>query len=204
MKTNSEIRTLALDSLKGRWWEAIIVVIAFLAMGVASAIISGGQNASLVRSLFGMVIQTFIFIPLGFAAYNAYRSYTMHQSDEVLVPMISECKSNYGKYLLTGILLGIVMIIGFLLFIIPGIILDLGFCMFPFIIKDNPELGVIDVLKKSWQMTKGYKGWLFLMELGFALWLILGIFTLGIAYFWLIPYIYCTIGQFYEELKANA
>jgi uncharacterized membrane protein len=44
---------------------------------------------------------------------------------------------------------------------------------------------------------------LFILYLTFIGWGILCIFTLGIGYFWLVPYINASLAGYYEEVKAD-
>ena len=113
------------------------------------------------------------------------------------VTAMSAEASDMSSYLLMGILVGI----GLLLFFVPGLILALAYALSFFILKDNPELSAVEVLKKSRMMMRGHKFDLFWLELSFIGWIILGIITLGIGYIWLIPYMYETISVFYEDVK---
>jgi uncharacterized membrane protein len=61
----------------------------------------------------------------------------------------------------------------------------------------------MDALRRSKDLTKGYKGRLFGLYLSFIGWAILCIFTLGIGYLWLVPYIKVAEANFYEGLKAE-
>lgn len=90
-----------------------------------------------------------------------------------------------------------------LLFIIPGIIASLSYSMVYFIALDNLELSALDVIRKSKEMMRGHKGEYFVLGLSFIGWGILGIFTLGILYLWLIPYMQVTMANFYNELKET-
>lgn len=50
-------------------------------------------------------------------------------------------------------------------------------------------------------MMNGYKLEFFILKLSFLGWIILGIFTFGILYLWLIPYMNVTEANFYNEIK---
>ena len=52
-------------------------------------------------------------------------------------------------------------------------------------------------------MMKGHKGELFVLGLSFIPWILLGCITLGIAFFWVGPYMCLTYANFYEELKKQ-
>ena len=50
---------------------------------------------------------------------------------------------------------------------------------------------------------KGNKWRYFLLALSFLGWILLGILTLGIGFFWITPYIETTIAAFYNDIKAQ-
>ncbi len=57
-----------------------------------------------------------------------------------------------------------------MLFIIPGIIAAYRYSMAVFIMLERPELSIMDCLRESKEMTRGFKGKLFLLDLSFILW----------------------------------
>ena len=73
-----------------------------------------------------------------------------------------------------------------------------------YILADNPGMGIMDVIKASWNMMKGHKWELFVLDLSFIGWILLDILTLGIlGLFYVNPYIFSTHAAFYEALKAE-
>lgn len=70
----------------------------------------------------------------------------------------------FGPMLVASIAGSIVILIGYLLCIVPGIIVALGVCLYPYLIVDQTMPGV-DALKRSWEMTKGHKMTFFLFGL---------------------------------------
>lgn len=92
-----------------------------------------------------------------------------------------------------------------LLFVIPGLIKGLAYSMTPYLLNDNPDLPSKRVLEISDQMTKGYKGDLFLLQLSFIGWRLLGVLTLGILnVVYVSPYYDLTMAGVYEHLKQLA
>ena len=74
--------------------------------------------------------------------------------------------------------------------------------MTPFILYDNAEMRT-KAIDLSMKMMKGHKMDLFILYLTFTGWGILCIFTLGIGYFWFVPYMNASLAEFYEEVKAD-
>ena len=75
--------------------------------------------------------------------------------------------------------------------------------MVPYILRDRPELSADETIGLSEQMMRGHKTELFGLYLSFAGWFILSIFTFGIGFFFLAPYVRTAVADFYEDLKAG-
>ena len=107
------------------------------------------------------------------------------------------------KPILIMLLLVTAIFLGFILFIIPGIILALMYSQVFFILADDPDVGVIEAFNKSNKMMKNKKGQLFMLNLEAFFYFILGVFTLFIWWVWLIPRYSIAYAGFYEELKKE-
>ena len=75
--------------------------------------------------------------------------------------------------------------------------------MVTFIVIDTDTSGS-DSLRKSREMMKGYKMDYFIFQLSFIGWHILAVFTLGILYIWLVPYITVAETIYYDKLKEKS
>lgn len=60
-----------------------------------------------------------------------------------------------------------------------------------------------EALRESKIIMKGHKWELFVIHLSFILWEILGVFTLGIAYIYILPYMSATVANFYQKIKRQ-
>ena len=89
-----------------------------------------------------------------------------------------------------------------LLLIIPGIVKAYSYSMCFYILVDNPDMGIREALNESKRITHGYKMDLFILDLSFLGWAILSVLTLGIGFFWLIPYMQVTMGNVYRRLVS--
>ena len=101
------------------------------------------------------------------------------------------------------IVLSIAILLGFILLIIPGIILALMYSQVFFILADDPDIGVIEAFNLSEKMMRNYKWQLFMLNLEAVLFFIAGIFTLFIWWVWLLPRYSIAYAGFYEELKKE-
>jgi uncharacterized membrane protein len=66
---------------------------------------------------------------------------------------------------------------------------------------DDPEIGIIDALKDSWELMDGHKFDYFILWLRFIGWMLLCIFTLGVGFFFLNPYMQVTFAKFYNSIR---
>lgn len=92
----------------------------------------------------------------------------------------------------------------FLLLIIPGIIKHYAYRMVPYILADNPEINASRAIQLSEEMTRGQKFDMFILDLSFLGWYLLGVLAFGIGIYFVNPYVYATQAQLYITLKAEA
>ncbi len=79
-------------------------------------------------------------------------------------------------------------------------ILSAGLMPVLFLILDHPELSVGKLWKTAWNLMKGNKIKLLLMQFSFFGWLLLCMFTFGIGMLFLTPYMYVSECTFYNQL----
>ena len=86
---------------------------------------------------------------------------------------------------------------------IPYYVKYYSYSMTEYIMTDNLEIKNNEAIEMSMRMMQGKKEKLFMLDLSFIGWAILAVLTLGIGFFFLIPYWYTTRAAFYENLKAE-
>ena len=62
-------------------------------------------------------------------------------------------------------------------------------------------MSIMEILRESKRLTYGYKADIFLFGLSFLGWYLLSVFTMGIAFIYVIPYTLVASAMYYEELK---
>ncbi|MEK3885652.1 DUF975 family protein [Paenibacillus sp. PL2-23] len=92
----------------------------------------------------------------------------------------------------------------FLLLYIPGIVKSYAYSLVPFILADNPNIGYKRAVDLSNRMTRGHKFRIFVLDLSFVGWILLGVLALFIGVLFVIPYIYSTKAELYLELRQEA
>jgi hypothetical protein len=92
----------------------------------------------------------------------------------------------------------------FLLLIIPGIVKAYAYRMVPYILADNPNIGSGRAIELSNRMTDGHKLDMFVLDLSFIGWYLLGTLALGIGVLFVMPYENATNAELYLVLRNNA
>lgn len=105
------------------------------------------------------------------------------------------------KLIAVSLLVGLLVGIGFALFLVPGIILMMMWSQASFIMMENPELGVLDAMKKSSEMMKGYKMDLFMFHLSYIGHYLLVMITFGLWLIYFMPLIEVAKVNYYKHLK---
>ncbi len=221
MQTSSSYRALARESLQGRWGNAATATfIYFVAAmvcytpGIPSSIHSsycslyGTMTATSwwTESLNGLcvVLSVLIVAPLSYALLNACLQMVRGNGQSMTSNMWGNLKGGYLSYLTAGVVVMFLeSLLGLVTLGIGAVILSYAYRMVPFLLNDYPEMSIKDALKTSRQMMKGQKWNLFVLDMSFIGWYLLGIITLCIGYLWIMPYQYVAVAHFYEDLKAE-
>ena len=95
----------------------------------------------------------------------------------------------------------LIVFLGLILLVVPGIILGLMYSQIFFILADDPDIGVIEAFNLSNKMMKNNMWQFFMLNLEALLYFIAGVFTLLIWWIWLLPRYSIAYAGFYEELK---
>lgn len=224
---NKVIKSNARDFIRGRlwmFWSVLLVVgiIESLANSLPqwifgdrlsniSDIIAGNPDnipKEISSSVFGWyyvlnVLITIVLIPLNIGVAQNVLAWSRGEDVnkwKVLFGGFNSAKI-FFKQVGVVVLNTILCALWAILLIVPGIIKGLAYSMYPYVLRDEPDLSVWQTLKKSEAIMKGYKGKLFLLYLSFVGWFILGAFTFGILYIWLTPYVITSTVKFYDDVR---
>jgi uncharacterized membrane protein len=107
------------------------------------------------------------------------------------------------KYLVASIVQGIITLVGFILLIIPGIIFSVRLQFINYLIVDK-NLGPIDAIKTSWNITRGNTWNLFFFGILIGLINILGLLCLVIGLFITVPLSMLASASVYRKLLLQS
>ncbi|MFC2127177.1 DUF975 family protein [Bacteroidota bacterium] len=195
MKTNNEIMQDALNTLRGKWGLAVGTYLVVILVSAAIQVIAERAPLASVGSI---IIGGPLALGIAIFALSIAR-----EKEDTRFEQLFEGFQNFVTALTAYLLMILFIFLWTLLLIIPGLIAAISYSMTFFILADNPEMAPLEALNTSKNMMYGYKmkyAGILLRIFGLA---ILCIFTLGIGFLFLAPYIQVLNALFYEEIKNN-
>lgn len=195
-----EIKNYAKEKLSGNLgsiWKILIIALGIsLATGIVFGILFNNMDADILDSLLGILM-----MPLGIGTTAFFVSLIENENFEA--KDLFKYYHDFVKVIGVTILMGLIVMLGYICFIIPGIILTLSYSLVPIILIKKPELGIVETLKYSREKMQGHKLDTFVLGLSFIGWAILGTLTFGILYIWLYPYMQFTFTKFYLNILGE-
>lgn len=188
---NTVILQKSREALKGKWGTAIATFLIY--MLISSSAGSIGK--------YGSILSLIIAGPLALGAANF--SLTLSRGGNPNLELLFLGFNRFSTALLTYLLMIVIVALWSILLIIPGIIAALSYSLAFYILSDEPTLTATEALAKSKKLMNGYKLKLFYLCLRFLLLALLCILTLGIGFFWLVPYIHITMAMFYTDIRST-
>ena len=194
MFNRDEFKTAAKSKLKGNW--GVMVAIFFIYMVIESIVQYFGNDKGFLFSIGVVIITAPIYLSVAKISLDISTGESKPKVSQILYGF-----TNVIKAISIYAIITIMSTIGMIFLIVPGIIIALMFSQAIYVLADNPEIGIIEALKESVKITKGYKWEIFVLQLSFLGLIILGIITLGIGLLWVMPYMQVTMAESYIYLK---
>ena len=227
MWTREYLKTRAKAVLNECYWRAFLVSILLIVFGAESSGGSSGRgsgngsgsgffgNPQYLETLLGVLAFAALALVLIFA-FRVFLGYAMEVGARKFFVRAAYHDASLGylgysfsgdKYLdivKTMLLKGVYNFLWFLLLIIPGIVKSYAYSMVPYILTDNPNIGASRAIELSNQMTEGHKFDIFVLELSFIGWYLLGLILFIVGTFFVHPYVNATKAELYLALRENA
>lgn len=220
MWSRAELKYRAKEVLRGIYWKAFLVslVIAF-ATGSGGGSGRGSNNNGTFHNINPRLLLTVILGAMGvvlfFLAIRIFLGYPLEvggrrffiksarYEDNTKCFSYAFWSENYRHIIPTMLLRGIYIFLWTLLLIIPGIVASYAYSMVPYILAEQPNIGAKEALRISNQMTRGHKLDMFILDLSFFGWYLLGALALGIGTLFVLPYDYATKAELYLVLSGS-
>ena len=196
---NKQIMKEAQESLKGKWGISIAACLIAGAIAIMITILGGYL---INEDWGGNILSLFITPPIGVGLALFFLN--VHDGNKLEINTIfNPFKEVWINSVLAYFMMVVIISIGFILLVIPGIIATLMFSQVLYIIAEDNKIDPYNALVKSKKMMEGNKWKLFKILLRILLLAIVCILTLGIGFIWLAPYQNAVYSKFYKVVKEG-
>lgn len=191
------------ETFKKRPWILIGgSVLAIMVSIVSSSILNPGNEGN--PGLLGMLM-ALASIVIGMLVEMGLVTFALRAHDSIDGVKVSDLwnPAPFWRYVAGQILVGLTVIAGLILLVVPGIILALGLVFSSYLIVDKNK-GPVEAMKESWRITKGHKWELFLFVLAIAGLNVIGFFLLLVGLLVTIPVTMLALVHAYRKLEHAA
>lgn len=232
MWTRVDLKTRAKAVLKLAYWKAFLVSLILMFVGADGG--SGGSSGGRSGRKYGNDVSDYFssspdnfeifmnwaiiisLIVLAFILFRILIGYAVEVGGRLFFKQAAQMDVNLGylgfafkndrfkDVVVTMLYKGVLNFLWYLLLIIPGIVKAYAYSMVPYILADNPNIGHKRAVELSMQMTEGHKFDMFVLDLSFIGWYLLGSLLFFIGTFFVRPYDDATKAELYLVLRQNA
>ena len=174
-----------------KWLMALLFV---LIVAVVSSI-----AGSIVPALGALIVSG----PLSYALTYIFIKQARDNQDMDFKDLTRGFTDCFGDSFLIALMTAIFTALWSLLFVIPGIIKAYSYSMAYYIKCDHPEYNWRQCINESMRIMNGHKMELFVLDLSFIGWYIVGSLVLGVGTLWVMPYHQAAYTHFYLSIKDN-
>jgi len=196
---NKLIMKEAQESLKGKWG---ISIAACLIVTIITILVSYLGGYLINEDWGGNILSLFIVPPIGVGMALFFLNIYDGSKLEIKT-VFNPFKEVWLNSVLAYFMMIVIIVLGSILFVIPGIIASLMFSQVLYIIAEDNKIDPFNALAKSKKMMEGNKWKLFKIILRILLLAIVCIITLGIGFIWLAPYQNAVYAKFYNTIKEG-
>lgn len=186
-------------SNKNKWniWKPTLIIA--LISGIAGAIVSAifGDESTVGQLLSAIVEIALIPATVGLIKYML----NLVRGEKYSIDNLKEFYSIAGICIALSLIIAFFVTVGFLLLIIPGIIIALNYTFVFYLLADNNKLEIKECMSKSKELIKGYRLDYCLFSLSFIGWILLCILIVPII--WVVPYITTAETLYYDKLREK-
>lgn len=210
MKSNQYYKNEALSALRGNWANALVATIILVALALffsSNDAINSYYQRIVINPFIGYslsFVSLFVLLPLAVGYSNSMRVLLETGDNRLANNSFSLGFGNWLHVVWGMILSTIYIFLWTLLLVIPGIIKSYSYALTPYILVEHPEMSANEAIEESMRLMDGHKFDLFYLQLSFIGWAILSILSLGLGFFWLIPYQMTAQAAFYRDIKNEA
>lgn len=200
-----ELKEWAKEKIKGNLWNIIIGLLITIAISIMFS-----MGYVIIQRIFGPgnfityiveIITDILLIPISVGLYSYIIEFI--KNDNFNQNLIFEPYERTLNVIGASLLVSLLVMVGCICFIIPGIYLAFSYAMVPYLLATRKDLTITETLELSRKMMDGHKFDYFVLSISFIGWAILVPFTLGILMIWLYPYIMTATTKFFMDIEQE-
>jgi uncharacterized membrane protein len=158
-------------------------------------------TGAIFLGILGAVYSILLVSPVNYGVSFSYLKAA--RGDRLEIKNMFEAFQNYWNAVLASLLVTVIVIIGFILLIVPGIIFACKLAFTPYLVVDR-KMEVIEAVKGSWNMTNGHAGKVFLIGLLGVPICIAGLICCGIGIILSIMWISMAFASLYYAVSLSS
>jgi uncharacterized membrane protein len=151
-----------MNKLSKYFLDLLLIIIIVVVIGIPSWIGSAVGTAFGLWGTFEFVYGLMVTTPLAFGV--AYACLKAARGEKPEIKDLAKVLENYWHILLANILCGVIVFVGFILFIIPGIYFLCKLAFVRYLVTEE-KMTATEAINESWNRTDGYAFTIFLMAL---------------------------------------
>lgn len=190
-----------------RWFSRNRESTATPSVGITFSLFKGGSYLRAVGSMLWMNLFLFLwslpativyFAGFIYLVINGFQSFTLYAQERSYNASLV-----FNDKMTEYLIIFLITMLAALLLVILYWIKTYSYKMTPWILADNPQIGFRRALKLSIDLTRGYKWQIFVLDLSFIGWYILGFLACCIGTLFVAPYYLATQAELYSNLRQN-
>jgi uncharacterized membrane protein len=182
----------------------LLIGIVYVLISSVSSLLSIGQEEGgagaavlgILSSAYGILLAA----PIGYGVSFAYLKAA--RDDPLDVKDMFAAFHNYWNAVLASLLTGVIIVIGFVLLIVPGIIFACKLAFTPYLVVDR-KMPVIEAIGESWRMTGGHAWKVFLIGLLSIPIVIAGLICFGVGIIIAVMWINLAFASLYHAVSSS-
>lgn len=191
MRSNLDLLSRAWDALGNQWLLAMAICVL---NGILTSVLS-----SVGFGLGSLLLGGALAFGMSRVMVLIYRGH---------VPSVDTYFDGFRHFLPTliaSLLLAVLVLMGLVLLVIPGIVAAIGLSQTFYVLQDHPEMGAEAALKESWRLTWTNGNMWKVLFMGFLSFFVLlgGALAFGVGLFIAYPLVSVMLAGLYEELRLN-
>ncbi len=193
------------DNAWRRLWKCFVELLLLIVIYIVISIPSGvggwfpNSSASPALGFFTFLYSVFVMAPVGYGV--AFASLKAARGEKPEVADMFEGFKTYWNVVAAGLLVSVIVVVGLVLLIVPGIIFACKLAFVPYLVMDR-KMEATEAIRTSWNVTNGRAGIIFLMGLLAIPIFIAGAICFGVGVIISAMWVSLAFASYYQSVSA--